>query len=49
MYLPKPVKTKYHIKRGTFFLFLLILTAVALGIREYYEVQAESPENDTNK
>jgi len=47
MYLPKPVKTKYHIGRWGLFLFLIILSAVALGLHEFFTDQAESSQEYT--
>ena len=46
MYLPKPVKTRYHTLRWTVFLVLITLSAVALGLNEYFSDQAESSQID---
>jgi len=46
MYLPKPVKTKYHIRKWGLFIFLIILSAVALGLNEYFTDQEESSQEN---
>ena len=46
MYVPKPVKTKYHSQRWSLFIFLILLSAVALGLNEYFTDQDEYSQED---
>ena len=45
MYLPKPVKAKYNTYRWFVFSFLIILSAIASGLNEYFTDQEESTDS----